>query len=446
MLHRRERLVLVIGVACTVTFAGFGLLRRRDPQPVLYTVALPQTAYGVSLDTRTGRAFIAGASLATGTGSVWVYNLRTGHLIRTLGPFSPNVEVTVIAPLQRAFVTDSSGLVSMLDSRSGRVLGTTVAGGDPTFSAVDARRGWLVLTNPNRDSIDVVDARTGREVRSIYLTLSAEPKGVWVDARTGHIISANSGTHTVSVIDPARGVVLRTMAVGIFPWVAVDRHRGRVLVTTARGVLLLDAASGRALRTIPVQVDAARVGTLTIDEHSGHAFISSTQAVSMVDTRTGRLLRTIHRPGGVVGIDDRRDWVYLWGTGGLSVLDGQTGAPISTMGALSADVVAISPRWRRVLVASTDPAGNVSGPAIARLVDIASGTVLWSRAVGVGPVALALDDQAGYALVLTEGGTVKSVDPLRWLPQWARRLPFIPAPPPAQRTIPAQMTVLDLSR
>ena len=447
MLHRRDRLVLAVGVVCTVTFASLGLLRRRDPQPVLYTVALPQTSYGVALDTRTGRAFIAGASLATGTGSVWVYNLRTGHLIRTLGPFSPNVEVTVIAPLQRAFVTDSSGLVSMLDSRSGRVLGTTVAGGDPTFSAVAARHGWLVLTNPNRDSIDVVDVRTGREVRSIYLALSATPKGVWVDDRTGHIISANSGTHSVSVIDPTRGMVLRTVAVGISPWVVVDSRRGRVFVTTARGVLLLDATSGRALRTIPVQVDAARVGTLTIDEHSGHAFISSTQAVSMVDTRTGRLLRTIHRPGGVVGIDDRRDWVYLWGTGGLSVLDGQTGAPISTMvGGLSADVVAISPRRRRVLVASTTPAGNMSGPAIARLVDIASGTVLWSRAVGVGPVALALDDQAGYALVLTEGGTVKSADPLRWLPRWARRLPFIPAPPPAQHTIPAQMTVLDLSR
>lgn len=284
-------------------------------------------------------------------------------------------------------------------------------------------------------------------MRSIYLTPFAEPMGVWVDDRTGRVVSANRGTHSVSVIDPARGVVLHTVAVGIFPWVVVDSSRGRILVTTARGVLLLAAASGRVLHTIPIQVDAGTTGTLAVDERSGHAFISSTQAVSMVDTRTGRLLRTIHCPGGVVGIDDRRDWVYLWGTGGLSVLDGQTGAPISTMvGGLSADVLAISPRRRRVLVTSTTPAGNMSGPAVARLVDIASGTVLWSRTVGVGPVALDVDDQAGYALVLTEGGTVKSADPLRWLPQWARRLPFIPAPPPAQHTIPAQMTVLDLSR
>ena len=232
MFRRRERLVLAVGVVCTVTLAGLGFLRHRDLQPVLYTVALPQTAYGVSLDTRTGRAFIAGASLAAGTGRVWVYDLRTGQLIRTLGPFSPNVEVTVIAPIQRAFVTDSSGLVSMLDSRSGRVLGTTVAGGSPTFSDVDARHGWLVLTNPNRDSIDVVDARTGREGRSIYLTLSAEPRGVWVDDRTGHVVSANAGTHTVSVIDAARGVVLHTVAVGIFPWVAMARRRGRVLTST----------------------------------------------------------------------------------------------------------------------------------------------------------------------------------------------------------------------
>src|SRR5437763_11055908 len=174
MSYRCGRILLVVSVACAVTLVGLGLLRRRGPQPVLYTVALPQSSYGVALDTRIGRAFISGASVTAGTGSVDVYALRTGHLIRTLGPFSPNVEVTVIVPLQRAFVMDGSGLVTMLDSRSGRVLGTSVAGGNPTFADVDARHGWLVLTNPNRDSIDVVDARTGREVRSIYLTPLAE--------------------------------------------------------------------------------------------------------------------------------------------------------------------------------------------------------------------------------------------------------------------------------
>ena len=63
-------------------------------------------------------------------------------------------------------------------------------------------------------------------------------------------------------------------------------------------------------------------------------------------------------------------------------------APSTVAGGLSADVVAISPRRRRVLVAATDPAGNASGPATARLVDASSGTALWSRSVGVGPVAL----------------------------------------------------------
>ena len=164
-----------------------------------------------------------------------------------------------------------------------------------------------------------------------------------------------------------RGVVLHTVAVGPYPWVAVDAGRGRAFVTTRRAVLMLDAASGRVLRTIPVQ---AEPGAITVDERRGHIFVTGAQAVSIVDTRTGRVLRTIPRGGRVVGIDDHSDRVNLWGDGRLSVLDGQTGVLLGTVvGGLSADVVAISPRRRRVLVAATDPAENASGPATARLVD-----------------------------------------------------------------------------
>ena len=61
-------------------------------------------------------------------------------------------------------------------------------------------------------------------------------------------------------------MVLHTVAVGPYPWVAVDAGRGRAFVTTRRAVLMLDAASGRVLRTIPVQ---AEPGAITVDERRG---------------------------------------------------------------------------------------------------------------------------------------------------------------------------------
>jgi DNA-binding beta-propeller fold protein YncE len=443
MRRKRRGIALAATVTCALLFAGHSLLRRSGLQPVLYTVSLPPGAYGVALDTRTRRAFISGASVTTGTGSVWVYDLPTGHLLRTLGPFPPSVEVTVIAVFQRAFVTDGSGLVTILDARSGRILGTTAAGGDPTAIAVDARHGWLALTNPNSDSIDVLDARTGREVRRIYLSPSAEPSGIWVDDRTQRVISVNAGTHTISVVDAARGVVVHTVPVGGYPWVAVDGRHGHVLVPTRHGLLVLASATGRILRTIPVPTHP---DAITVDERTGHAFLTSAQIVTMVDTRTGRQLRTIPGRGVVVGIDDRRDRIYVWSAGALRVLDGQSGALIRTEGqGLSPAVVAISPFHHRVLVASTDPVGNTGAPVTAHLI-AADGTVLWSQGVGVAPVALTVDDQAHYAIILTAGEAMARTDPGQWLPRWMRDLPFLPVPLHMPAEIPAQMIVLDLAR
>jgi len=382
-----------------------------------------------------------------------VYDLRTGTLIRTLSPFSPNVEVTVIASLRRAVVTDSSGLVTRLDSRSGRVLGTTVAGGSPTFVDADPRTGRMALTNPNRDSIDVVDARTGQLVRSIYLSPFAEPRDVRVDWRARRAYSTNVGTHTVSVIDLGRGRVLRTVPATFYPSVAVDGRCGRAFVPMPRGVLMLDAASGKTLRTIPIRVDPQYGATVTVDERSGRAVVGGEPA-HVMDTRTGHLLWTIPRHTTVVGIDDRDNSVYVRGDDGrLSALDGRTGALLRTLGgahaagAYAGGAVAFDPGRGHVLVASSgavDAAGTAGGTATVGLFDAHSGGMLWSRPVDVGQVSLAMDGQAGFAIVVTGGGALKGADPLRWLPSWARRLPLIP-PRPSTRTLSARMTALDVS-
>jgi len=446
----RKAFLLTVGATGAATLAGLGLLDHMGSRPALWAVSLPYAPFGVSLDTQAGRTFIFGATLPAGVGRVDVYDLRTGTLIRTLSPFSPNVEVTVVASLRRAVVTDNSGLVTTLDSGSGRVLGTTVAGGDPTFVDADAQTGRMALTNPNRDSIDVVDARTGRLVQSVYLSPFAEPRDVRVDWRAGRAFSMNVGAHTVSVIDVGRGRVLRTVPATFYPSVAVDGRHGRAFVTTSREVLMLNAASGKTLRTIPIHADPQYGATVTVDERSGRAFAGDGRAVYAVDTRTGALLWTGPRHAGVVGIDERDNSIYVRGDDGrLSALDGRTGAFIWTLaGGHAADAVVFDPARGHVLVASSgavDATGIATGTAMVDLFDVHSGGMRWSRPVGVGQVSLTVDEQAGYAIVVTGGGTLKGADPLRWLPSWARRFPFIPPPRPTTRTLPARMIALDVS-
>jgi hypothetical protein len=60
---------------------------------------------------------------------------------------------------------------------------------------------------------------------------------------------------------------------------------------------------------------------------------------------------------------------------------------------------------------------------------------------------VALDGPARRALVFNVGGgTVRVPDLWGWVPPWLRRvLPFLPRAPSRTRTVPASVTIIDIS-
>ena len=60
---------------------------------------------------------------------------------------------------------------------------------------------------------------------------------------------------------------------------------------------------------------------------------------------------------------------------------------------------------------------------------------------------MAVDEATGHVIGLTFGGQVPIPDRWSWLPPWLRRrLPFLPPPTSAVRTVPAGVSVLDVTR
>jgi hypothetical protein len=270
------------------------------------------------------------------------------------------------------------------------------------------------------------------------VALEGWPSAVAVDTRTAHAFIASSDVvhHTgrVSVLDTATGTIVRTVVVPAFPTAvamgAAPRHSAtgaRVFVAgysaNGRGcVYMLDARSGRILRTVVVYRDpsgaapTAVVG-LVVDEQTDRAFVAGylpgsgfRGIVSMLDATSGRLLRTVRigtHPAALV-VDRRAGRVFVASAGGVGVLDARRGVLLRTL-ALSAPpaAMAVDERRRRIFIGTTGPPpgmGLPSGTAHVSVLDASGGTVITTVPLSASASALAVDEVSGHALVGTMGG------------------------------------------
>jgi YVTN family beta-propeller protein len=208
------------------------------------------------------------------------------------------------------FVANSvDGTVTMLDARTGRVLRTTSVGGDPDQLQVNPRTARAFVLRAADDTVTVLDTGTGAVLGTLRLgaapalALGQPSSGTFAFA--GNSAALHSGVPAPSVVvvhDTPRGARLQGLAVPGAGWgLAVDGQAERLFVPDMAhdSVELFDAADGGYLR-------AVRVGTLPVavalDPRTRRVFVAGMGAlppapaagtVSMLDSRGGRVLRTV---------------------------------------------------------------------------------------------------------------------------------------------------------
>jgi YVTN family beta-propeller protein len=190
----------------------------------------------------------------------------------------------------RVFVTNAADdSVSVLDARSGHVLRTTIVGQSPLALAVVETRKHVFVANQGlwhsgrqvtRGTVSVLDERTSAVVHTVLV--GPNPGTLAVDERTGYIVVANPDDNSVSMVDAGSGHIVRTTPLGLPPRaIAVDQRRGRVVVLTseefvpaapAGQVLVLDGRTGRRLHTVAVGANAS---ALALDERTGQVFATA---------------------------------------------------------------------------------------------------------------------------------------------------------------------------
>jgi len=370
--------------------------------PVIRTSLIGPYPEAVVVDGRTARGFIMHQD-----GTITVLDTADGRVVRQVmgGPFgySPS-DAAVAEQAGRVFVasagTDEQGTdVSILDARSGAVLGAVRVGADPHGVTVDERRGRVVVGTYT--GIAILDARTGRVVRSV--NLGSPVDAVAVDQHTGRVFVALAGpgrvlmtgrAGSVRMLDGGSGATLGTTALGYQPGlVAVDERTNRLFVAGADDgtVSTLDMRAGRLQRSVVVHGVGLVTTALAVDSSSGRVVVVSapgggpgaSSQVALLDARTGLVTRAIPVAGAVwsVAVDNMRGQAYI-PTTPLIALDIRTGAVRSTRA----------------------PGGTL----------------------------IALDAQAMRALVVSPTAVVDAANPWAWLPSW---LPFLP--PRGRRVVPA---------
>jgi len=281
---RRHRLY-VAGQAADGSGVLLWTLDARSGVP-LHVVRVGGGVARVGVDERAGRVIVVDDD-----GHATTRDTLMGRVQRA-GRVGPTpLTVAVDARRARAFVLDGGayvegnpsgeGAVSVLDERTGRVLRTIPVGAAPSAIAEDAPAGLVVVANRGAGTVSVLDARDGAQ-RGV-IQVGGQPAAVAVNERWGRAFVLDAQNDIVSVIDLHRGVMLRRVRVGMHPHaLAIDSMRGLVLIATdgplddqgrslGPGVVdLLDAASGAAVRAVPVGVAPRAVA---IDAWHGLAIV-----------------------------------------------------------------------------------------------------------------------------------------------------------------------------
>ena len=406
--------------------AGYSASRRgperaacsaREPFAPPLVATLP-TAGLLTLDARRSLAIVVSSTAdAHGTHvTVDEYDVKTGRavrsgridsppLVRTVGSriLSDLASVAVDGTTGRIFLLHApylsglspAGRVDVLDARALTLLHTEQVGGLAQPPLVDETTGRVFIASQAAGNISVLDATTGRRVRTV--SLSRVPLGPStapiLDGRTGRVFFAeDTARGRVDALDARDGAIVRRTSVGPFPQaLAVDRANGRVLVASGAGggVDVLDARDGTLLHTAPLPGPASG---LTVAETTHRAFVSyaDRDTVSMLDTATGTLLRTV---------PVRRDY---------DLLRRRRHAREQSDGAAYPVVARVDETMRWVVVRVpevSDDEGIEPGSAQLTVLDTRTATRVHTIITGdTWPEAAAIDAGRGRAFVAAAGG------------------------------------------
>lgn len=271
-----------------------------DSGKVLRTVPVGVRPTALAVDATTGRVFV------TNHHTVSVLDARTGSLLHTIAINEIGIAVTPLTIDEQtnqvfaaSSATNASGqpvpdanVVSVLDATTGALRRRISIPHGPIAVSVDNRINRAYISNTD-GSVSILDIQNGRLVRTIPLAPGTVAPAIAVDSQTSRVFVASYDYITyhghISTLDAHSGTLLKTAPVGnTANAVVVVEQTGRAFALSERGISVLDAGSGRLIRTIPIRPSPS---SLAVDPDGSRVVVSDNEGrVHILDAHNGDLL------------------------------------------------------------------------------------------------------------------------------------------------------------
>lgn len=364
-------------------------------------------------------------------------------LVAGRSPASPVVGVVLLHQGGGDLVVDQRrGLVLASDAVDSPTSGTN---GQPVLRVLDAGSGRLLRTlplvyRPDSDSL-TVDGQTGAAL-SFAVVDRTHPAGVaMVDTTTGRVIYAARlpepsappsdtfmyGGYSYNVPVGPDGLAINDRAGRLFAATrSTNAANGAAAAASDNDLSMLDLATGALLHITHLP---GVPGDVAIDPATQRAFIAggTTGGLWLVDSTTGALRRTLASRGIYhVVVDQAARRVLAVGAHSLQVRDARDGRLLTTIpGSFDAPVVVSG---GRALVPSAGTATSRNGTL--HLLDTRRGRVLWSATLDDAPSLLAVDAPHGHVFAAScgPGGMSCTITVLSTVDGHTQRTIDVPAP------------------
>ena len=216
----------------------------------------------------------------SGDNSAKIISAADGKLIASVATAKdPDAAVFDPASGLVLVISGDSGVITMVDPKTARAVGSITVGGALEFPALDGK-GRLYVNVEDKNQIAVVDLGSRKVVAHYPLAGCQGPTGLALVAG-GRLVSA-CANGVAKILDAGSGREVASLKIGGRPdAVLYDRKRALAYIPSAlSGTLAVIALSGSAdntiIDTVPTQL-GARTGA--VDEKTGRIYLPTAQYV-----------------------------------------------------------------------------------------------------------------------------------------------------------------------
>jgi len=279
------RMVAVAANGARVVAASEAAVNLLDPRTgaLLHTVGAPALRghlSSIAVNNRAGRIFVAswGGASDVPLNRISMLDAMSGALLASVPTLLPQ-DITINERLNRVYATvsaySSRGQVIVLDATSGRLIGATTVGRAPGQVVTDGSTGHAFVVNGQDGTVSMLDGYSGKLLTTIMLRPALTQGIVDVEGTLSHLIAIDEQAGRVLVGNPSPYRIPHQPCPGSCP-------APQPVVTGPGSVSVLDAATGRVLRTVTVE----RVPlALALDQSAGRGVVLNADAIGARSSR-----------------------------------------------------------------------------------------------------------------------------------------------------------------